>query len=164
MKISDNIVKIFLKHMGKLPVKATEKSACFDVHCNRIKQNFWQTKATVYLGFHLQLPENKKAVFYPRSSITNSNWILQNSVGIGDEDFNGEYQMRFLKVNNNNFFHNLWCKLFGTDFPYKLNERCGQMTVEEVEEFEFKTVETLAEILENKNYTRVGGFGSTGNI
>lgn len=145
-------LKIELVHPNaKIPIKASEKAACWDVFAaDIIKQsdNFY----IVDLGFKLQPPPGYKIVLVPRSSITKTYLIQQNSPGQGDEDYTGTYQYRFRCLPETAFHpHLTYLK-----FPYEIGDRIGQIYLEKVIDFEFE--EGIVENTERG----AGGFGSTG--
>jgi dUTP pyrophosphatase len=143
---------------AQFPKQATEFAGGWDVTATEIEQvenDFVICK----LGFALELPEGYKLTLVPRSSLTKTHWILQNTPGLGDQDFKGEYQYRFralpikvlgyIKGNGN---------LEYPEFPYKAGDRIGQVYLEEVIPIEFEEVEELSVTERN-----TGGYGSTGN-
>ncbi len=151
-------LKIELVHPNaKIPIKATPTAACWDVFAADIKReadDFY----IVDLGFKLQPPPGYKVILVPRSSITKTYLIQQNSPGQGDEDYRGEYKYVFrmlpLRVNNNVSYS---CKFVYNDFPYKVGDRIGQIFLEKVIPIQFIQVDTLSETERGE-----GGFGSTG--
>lgn len=70
-----------------LPARASELAGGWDVCAARIEQ-VEEDLVVCYLGFALQFPENYKITLVPRSSITKTKWILQNSPGLGDAKIN----------------------------------------------------------------------------
>jgi dUTPase len=93
-------LKIELIHPNaKIPIKASKKAACWDVFAADIKRES-KDFYIVDLGFKLQPPPGYKVVLVPRSSITKTYLIVQNSPGQGDEDYTGTYQYRFRMLPN----------------------------------------------------------------
>ena len=164
-------MKIQFKRIHKdaqIPKKASELAGGWDVVVTEIIK---ESKDFVIckLGFALTPPKGFKITLVPRSSLTKTNWVLQNSPGLGDEDYTGEYQYRFraipngIKVNNGNgfgkqLFKNISAKLTYSDFPYKVGDRIGQIYLEQVIQVEFKEVNEL-QVTDRGD----GGFGSTGS-
>ena len=115
-------------------------------------------------GFSLQPPTNYKVTLVPRSSLTKTYWILQNSPGLGDADYTGEYQFRFRaipigieeKSESNKSPFDRYIGLAYPQFPYKIGDRIGQIYLEEVIPIEFEEVEELSQTERG-----TGGFGST---
>ena len=162
-------IKIKLERTNsKIPIKASAKAACYDVYASEIMGS--DGFSTVKLGFSATPPPGYKIVLVPRSGISKTRWLMSNSPGQGDEDYTGEYIMKF-KCIPDNYIESVPYKshefggrsgksgsLLYKPFPYTVGDRVGQMYLEKVEEFTFEEVEELqtTEIAE-------GGFGSTGN-
>lgn len=150
------VVKIKKLHENAvIPKKATELAAGHDVTVTEIIQEA-DDFVICKLGFALTPPPGYKVVLVPRSSLTKTKWILQNSPGQGDEDYRGEYQFRFRALPSTAKYNN--GTLIYQDFPYKVGDRIGQMFIEKVIDFEFEEVEELSVTERN-----TGGYGSTGN-
>jgi dUTP pyrophosphatase len=151
-----NIKIVKLEPGNKLPVKMSPKAGAWDVFGTEIireSDNYYRCK----LGLKMTPPPGYRIVFVPRSSITRTQWILQNSPATGDEDFTGEYELRFKCIP----YTSTESAYKGTSyekFPFKVGDRIAQMYLEKVEEFEFQEVNSLDETDRGK-----GGFGSTGN-
>ncbi len=148
------MVKIKIKKLhpeASVPKQATEFAGGWDVKCTNIIQNE-PNFVICELGFALEVPVGYKVTLVPRSSFTKTNWILQNSPGLGDCDYRGMYQYRFraipTAVNNE--------KLIYDEFPYKYLDAIGQIYIEEIIPIEFEVVDTLTETVRGD-----GGFGST---
>lgn len=143
-------MKIQIKRLDKnavIPKQATEFSGGWDVTVIRIEKES-EDLVVCYLGFALGISKGFKATFVPRSSLTKTNWILQNSPALGDSDYTGEYQLRFRA---------LYDKFKYLYFPYNVGDRVGQMYIEEVIPIEWEEVEELEQTKRSD-----GGFGSTG--
>lgn len=157
-----------------IPTKATTKAACFDVTAVEIIDK-GPNKKYCRLGFSCQLPEGYKLELVPRSSLTKTNWIMTNSPGQGDEDYEHEYQIRFTaiptgaQVKGTSYIQidednegvvgpqSLELELTYDEFPYKVGERIGQVFLSKVEETKWEETDTIS-----TNSNRTGGFGSTG--
>lgn len=128
----------------KLPVKGSPHAACFDVYAHSItfRDN---GKVTVGLGFSTEIPEGWKGVIVPRSNLTKHYWVINNSMGVIDSDYRGEWMVIFTKVDLN----------FG--FPYTVGDRVAQIYFEPVHQVEFEEVDNLSSSERGE-----GGFGSTG--
>ena len=138
-----------------IPKQASEFAGGWDVVTTEIIQqdiDFVICK----LGFAIELPVGYKLTLVPRSSFTNYRWILQNSPGLGDQDYLGEYQYRFraLPVKKSRYNDELGYPIF----PYKVGDRIGQVYLEEVIPIEFEEVKELSDTIRGD-----GGFGSSGN-
>lgn len=141
----------FTSKFAKLPIQASEFSGGWDVFAAEIikeSDDFY----IVDLGFQLEIPNGYKVTLVPRSSITKTKWIQQNSPGLGDSDYRGNYQYRFRCIPNtpeSTFdFQN---------FPYKVGDRIGQIYLEEVIPISFIESSDLSDSVRGD-----GGFGSTG--
>jgi dUTP pyrophosphatase len=150
-------MKVYIKRLHELaqiPTRATEYAGGWDVVCTSIEResdDFYICK----LGFSAALPQGYKLTIVPRSSITNTQWIMQNSPGLGDADYRGEYQIRFRALPEK--VRSATTNLYYPDFPYKVGDRVGQVYLEEVIPIEWEEVDDLSNTKRD-----IGGFGSTG--
>lgn len=142
-----------LSERFSIPTQASLKAGGWDVVCTKIEKiedNF----VICWLGFALQPPDNYKITLVPRSSLTKTQWVIQNSPGLGDADFLGEFSLRFRCIPHIIKFNG---RVVYEPFPYKVGDRVGQMYIEEVIPIEFRLIEEL-----DKTERGIGGFGSTG--
>lgn len=139
-----------------IPKQASEFAGGWDVTATEIIQEA-DDFVICKLGFALELPIGYKLTLVPRSSLTKTKWILQNSPGLGDADYTGEYQYRFraLPLIEDLFVDYI---IDYPEFPYKVGDRIGQVYLEEVIPMEFEEVEELSDTVRGE-----GGFGSTNN-
>lgn len=137
-----------VRETSRLPEKATLLSGGYDLFADKIERSADYNKVTVYTGLKMKPDPNYMIRLGPRSSITKTNWILQNSPGLGDPDYPGEYQLRFHYVGQ--------LEPSFSSFPYKIGDRVAQMWVEEILPVNF------VEGVVDQTTDRVGGFGSTG--
>lgn len=135
-----------------LPAKATELAAGWDVTCTEIEQSN-EDFVICKLGFALTPPSNYRIVLVPRSSLTKTHWVLQNSPGTGDPDYTGEYQYRFRAIPTGIEDGRLTYE----PFPYKVGERIGQIYLQKIIDIKFEIKINL-----NETTRGAGGFGSTG--
>jgi dUTP pyrophosphatase len=148
------MIKVKIKKLhpnAVIPKQASELAGGWDVTCTEIIQESADF-VICKLGFALQPPPNYKITLVPRSSITKTHWILQNSPGLGDPDYLGEYQYRFRCIPNvspNPFQYQ--------EFPYNVGDRIGQLYLEEIIPINFIEVEELSDTERG-----TGGFGSSG--
>jgi len=129
-----------------LPEKSFESDACFDIKARRIE--YKDNLVICYLGFKTEIPEGWKGVIIPRSSITKTDWVIQNSPGTVDSHYRGEWQVRFKYIGDSS------CMCL---FPYNVGDRVAQIYFEKVQEVIFEIVGELEETQRGQ-----GGFGSTG--
>jgi dUTP pyrophosphatase len=143
-------VKIQLVRKGsKLPKKAHEDDACYDVFISKIERP--ERRDGMYilkLGFKTEIPKGYKGVLVPRSSLTKECFYMPNTPGQIDPKYRGEWEMRLRPVSD----------FIGFPlFPFKVGDRCGQIYFEKVVETSFKKVDKLEDSERGE-----GGFGSTG--
>jgi dUTP pyrophosphatase len=158
-------VKIELEHPNaKMPIKASKQAACWDVFAAEINQ-ISIDRYSVNLGFQLEPPPGFKVVLVPRSSITSTMLIQQNSPGQGDEDYRGEYKYIFRMMPESiKYSGGHINEPYGTrnprldygSFPFNIGDRVGQIYLEKVIDFEFE------ESILSETERGEGGFGSTG--
>lgn len=152
-----------------IPKQATELAGGWDVTVTEIEQ-VEKDLVICKLGFALQLPKGYKLTLVPRSSLTKTKWILQNSPGLGDADFLQEYSFRFRALpdkiritsrciyNLSHAYNNYQdFSFYYPEFPFKVGDRIGQVYLEEVIPIEFEEVEEFD--FENNR----GGYGHTGS-
>jgi dUTP pyrophosphatase len=129
-----------------LPFKGSVDAACFDVYAHSI--TFENNKMVIGLGFKTEIPRGYKGILMPRSNLTKHPWMMNNSMGIIDADYRGEWKMILTPMNGD---------LVTNALPYGTGERVGQIYFEAVTPVEFIEVEDLSETERG-----TGGFGSTG--
>jgi dUTP pyrophosphatase len=95
-------------------------------------------------GLAFEIPEQYVMLIFPRSSVTNKDLMLKNSVGVLDSTYRGELILRFNKFGNDN---------------YEEGERVGQIMIIPYPKIEIEEVEELSETARGD-----GGFGSTGKF
>lgn len=157
------VVKLKKLHeLASLPQQATEFAGGWDVVVTKIEQ-VSDDFVICYLGFSTEFPKGYKLTLVPRSSLTKTKWLLQNSPCCGDADYRGQYSLRFRALP-----HGFKTVEFAggkgsitgfsyPQFPYKVGERIGQVYLEKVLPTEFKFVDELSNTERGE-----GGFGSTG--
>lgn len=144
-------VQIKLEKGGKIPVKGEKNAMCFDCYARKI-ETLDNGKVVCYLGFSATPPKGYGIRLIPRSNLTKYWWVLNNSIGVGDEDFKNEYRAIFTPLPlMDNWRH----PKYYNDFPYGVGERVCQMEIYERIDFEFEEVDILS------GNDRGGGFGST---
>jgi dUTP pyrophosphatase len=100
-------------------------------------------------GLAVAIPKGYVGLLFPRSSITNMDYTLKNSVGVIDSDYRGEIKFRFRRdetgsVNDKKI--------------YQVGERIGQLVIVPIPSVDFEEVEELSDTVRG-----TGGYGSTGN-
>lgn len=148
------------KNNTQYPHKATKESAAFDVYCTGITK-INERQYICHTDLYMRLPEDYRMCLVPRSSLTKYNYVFGNHFGIGDRDYDGEYQFRFTAIPTGIKFNWKKFKFENTydEFPYKIGDRIGQIFLERIVKTNFKIVPSLRKL---ENNDRKGGFGSTG--
>lgn len=143
-----------LRENAKLPIRGSKNAACYDVYANSIQTHPTDPyKVIVKLGFATEIPEGYKGIIVPRSNLTKYNWVLNNSFGVVDSDYRGEWMAIFTKINS----AVLKPKELLRDFPYNADERIAQIYFDKVTPVEFIVTDTL-----DSTERGEGGFGSSG--
>lgn len=135
-----------LNEHAKLPTKGSLDAACFDVYAASIKIER-PNKMIVGLGFATEIPKGYKGILVPRSSISKTNWVLANSIGVIDADYRGEWMAIFKCLG----------EMVYEPLPFGVGDRCAQIYFEKILDAEFIEVEELSDTQRGE-----GGFGSTG--
>lgn len=143
-------VKIKLKDsLAKVPLKAHESDACYDVYAHSIS-GIDDDKVKIGLGFMTEIPTGWKGVVVPRSNLAKTDWIFGNSLGIIDSSYRGEWMIILKYIGSAGRIAHL---------PYSVGDRVGQIYFEPVQDVSFLSVERLSQTERG-----AGGFGSTGGI
>lgn len=153
-------LKIQVDPGGRLPTKGTVNSACYDLYIREIIP--LSTGCVEFrLGIRTEIPEGYCALVFPRSSITNEQIILANSVGVIDSDFRGEWRARVVprgEFTGRNSYN---------EYPIDWPAKASNVTLPKVGEamFQFMLVPTLQLEFEEGSLAvsdrGEGGFGST---
>lgn len=138
------------------PKRAHKTDACFDIYIAEIEKKA-EDLAVINLGFSTEIPEGWKGVIVPRSSLTKTNWIMQNSPAQIDSDYRGIWMLKF-RCLPSYITNQITPTLFYENFPFKVGERVGQIYFERVNDVALLPVEETSETLRG-----TGGFGSTGS-
>lgn len=94
-------------------------------------------------GLKLEVPEGHVCLIFPRSSVSKTDLMLCNSVGVLDSGYRGELVFRFQK--------------FGEEI-YEVGDRIGQIMIVPYPNVEIKEVSELKDSVRGE-----GGWGSTGS-
>lgn len=144
-------MRVYLKKLrpdAQVPQQATLYAGGHDLTAVSI-EHCGDDSVICHLGFALQLPAGYMMRISPRSSLTKTGWVMQNSPGLCDPDYFGEYQVRF-KALNEAYVH--------LGFPYKAGDRVAQCYLEKIWSVEFEQVEELTIIGDRDP----AGYGTTG--
>lgn len=127
-----------------IPVYAHGKEdACFDLTAVSRDIRYACGVVKYDIGLAFEIPVGYVGLVFPRSSVSNKDLILSNSVGVIDSGYRGSVSAVFRIVSMMNI--------------YEIGERVAQMMIIPVPHVEFEEVEELSES-ERKD----GGYGSTG--
>jgi len=132
---------------ARMPIKGSEHAAAYDVYAHSITTSE-NGKVKVGLGFKTEIPKGYKGIIVPRSNLTKFRWVLNNSYGVIDADYRGEWMAIFTLIDNNDV---------NDTFPYNIGDRVAQIYFEEVLPISFDVVPELEQTERGE-----GGFGSTG--
>jgi dUTP pyrophosphatase len=133
---------------ARMPIKGSEHAAAYDVYAHSITRT-GDGKVKVGLGFKTEIPKNYKGIIVPRSNLTKFRWVLNNSFGVIDSDYRGEWMAIFTLIDNSD--------TDSDEFPYGVGDRVAQIYFEEVLPISFDVVPEL-----ESSERGEGGFGSTG--
>ena len=93
-------------------------------------------------GLSFEIPENHVGLIFPRSSISDTDLTLCNSVGVIDENYRGEVKARFRVTKN--------------EVQYQVGDRICQILIIPVPRIELEEVTVI-----NNTERGANGFGST---
>lgn len=99
-------------------------------------------------GIAVEIPTGFVGLAFPRSSNSNFNSILSNSVGVIDETYRGSIRLRFKPSDYRNMAE--------LD-EHEINTRVGQLLIFPIVDIEPEETDTLTETNRNEK-----GFGSSG--
>jgi dUTP pyrophosphatase len=142
----------------KVPVRSTEQAGAWDVFVTEVVKES-DDCYLAKLGFKAEFSSDYKLIIAPRSSITKTKWNMQNTPGIGDPDFRGEYSVRFRAFPEGVRFNSRtenW-ELYYPEFTYKVGDRCAQIYFQKRVDAHFFETEFL-----NETQRGEGAYGSTG--
>lgn len=141
-----------LHSLAQIPKQATKLAGGWDVVVTEIDKSKFPL-VVCKLGFALQPPTGYKVTLVPRSSLTKTSYVLQNTPGLGDADYTGEYMLKFRGIPIGSLFGG---EFMYDVFPYEVGDRIGQIYLEEVIPVEFVEVDELTQTERG-----TGGYGST---
>ena len=111
----------------------------------------------------MEIPDGYVGLIFPRSSVTNKQLLLKNSVGVIDAGYRGEICFRFYKTYNTfttvlDFIKTFFNKSYKSNIRYNVGDRIGQLMILQRPQIELEEVSDL-----NVTIRGEGGYGSTGN-
>lgn len=129
----------------KMPVKSTKGAGAFDIYMPESGIAFGDSPTEVPLGFAAEVPEGHVAMLFPRSGSGAKHGVeLNNTCGIIDSDYRGEWKA-FIRTKS------------GNHFSWNSNDRVLQFLIVPVLDVELEPVDDL-----NTTERGAGGFGSSG--
>lgn len=132
---------------AKIPTYANPGDAGMDIYATSMK--FTEDYIEYGTGLSFEVPEGYVMLIFPRSSISNKDLVLTNSVGVLDSGYRGELRFRFKKLKE--------AGKLRMDL-YNPGDKIGQIMIIPYPTIEFEEVESLSDSVRG-----VGGFGSSGN-
>jgi dUTP pyrophosphatase len=134
-----------LTETAKIPTRAYEHDAGFDLYVDKTEWNDNPNKYVVHFGVAFEIPQGYMGLIFPRSSIYKRSLRLSNAVGVIDSGYRGEvkavFDIRYLD-----------CEY------YYLEERAAQIVFIKLPDVELKVVDELS-----KSQRGEGGYGSSGS-
>jgi dUTP pyrophosphatase len=128
------------------PMRMSKEAHCFDVFATS-REDLGNGYYKYGIGLAIEPPFMHSVLLFPRSSVWKTGFILTNSVGVGDEDYRGEYSFVFYHLDR-------------TKPIYEVGDRIGQIAF--IKNFSDNVI-----FIETDELSRTergeGGYGSTGN-
>lgn len=168
-----NINYIKTSEEAKDPFRKFSVDAGFDLYAT------WKNETEKYVEYGtnliFEIPEGYVGLIFPRSSVTNKDLMLKNSVGVIDASYRGEIMFRFAKYVNNSIeeravinFNPTTNEIIEGDFitvttlngkfdVYEIGDRIGQIVFLELPKINLNLASELSETERGS-----GGYGHTG--
>ena len=127
-----------------IPSYAKAGDAGMDLTCVDFKMT--ETYVEYDTGLAMEIPEGHVGFLFPRSSVSKTNLVLANCVGVVDSGYRGPVKLRFKELSG------------PPGGRYRQGDRVGQIIIMPVPTFEFEEVKELSNTSRGD-----GGFGSTGS-
>lgn len=137
------------------PVYSSSQAAGIDFYAHTIRYVYEESKHNYSLDklkfieydtcIAVEIPEGYVGLIFPRSSISNKDLILSNSVGMIDSDYRGSIKFRFKKTH-----------MYGLE-EYKVGDKVGQLLIVPYPKIELEEADDLSDTIRGS-----GGYGSTG--
>lgn len=141
---------------SRLPIKGSLHAAASDAYAHTITTRE-DGKVVVGLGFSTEIPVGFKGIIVPRSNLTKYNWMLNNSFGVIDSDYRGEWMAIFTPILSTIDDGDFLEKVIKPTFPYSVGDRVCQIFFDIVLDVELEEADELSSTERGE-----GGFGSTG--
>jgi len=131
---------------AKSPQRAHEHDAGFDLYAHNMDWSVTQSSGlyTEYgTGISFEIPKGYAGFLLPRSSISKTQHMLKNSVGLIDSGYRGEVKFRFSPDSTRN--------------SYIVGDKIGQIVFLKIPQINLEESDSLS-----KSTRGSDGFGSTG--
>lgn len=132
-----------------LPTYSKRGDACLDIYVHDVEYKD-DGRVVYHTGLYFALPEDYEMVIRPRSSMTKTISIMQNSPGTLDAGYRGELMVVHRYLNSPHY----------PTREFEIGERIAQIIVRRRENVIWDEVKTKEELGETDRGD--GGFGSTG--
>lgn len=151
-------MKVKIKKLAdkvQTPVYSSQEAAGLDFFAHTIKYVYDEAEHNYSLdklryieydtSIAIEIPPGFVGLMFPRSSVSNKDLLLANSVGVIDSDYRGSIKFRFKRT-----------QIYKTD-EYKVGEKIGQLLIIPIPKVELEEVADLSDTIRSS-----GGYGSTG--
>lgn len=133
----------------KLPTYAHDDDACMDIYVHSVEYKD-DGRVIYHTGLHFKLPEDYEMEIRPRSSITKTIVIIQNTPGCLDEGYTGELMIVMRNLDDPTLSISV----------YGVGDRVAQIIIRRRERIIWNEVKNLEDLGMTKRGN--GGYGSTG--
>lgn len=141
----------FLDIDAVFPIRAHDTDAGLDLVATRMYFDAATKIFTYSTGIAVAIPKGYAGLLFPRSSITKTDLILANSVGVIDSDYRGELLVKFRVGKEQDGYSSTFPK------AYQVGEKIAQLVIIPI------ALPTPIQVVElNTTERGKGGFGSTG--
>ena len=135
-KVSENAIT---------PRYALDGDACLDLYASCILQSKLD-EVVIDTGIALEIPEGFVGLLFPRSSISKTNYMLKNGVGVIDSSYRGPIMIKLRELKGDTW-----------NSTYKVGDKVAQIMIIP------RPIVELVEVEKLSNTDRgASGFGSTG--
>lgn len=165
-----NKANIIVHNSGTFPTKGKPTDRCYDMYARAIipySGSTFYDKMIVHLGVSIQPDLGWAVNVYPRSSSSKHRWILSNCIGIGENNYEGEWLAVFDYVPSLDLIYAISKNLKTMDglkdqiiktFPYSVGDRPVQFEL--VPQNHTKLIQVNQ--FDPRGPVKSEGFGSSG--
>jgi len=143
--IPEAVIPSYAK-LGDAGMDLTATSGPEEVWVNDTKEEYWSYEYKT--GLAIEIPAGYMGLIFPRSSISKTDLILANCVGVIDPGYRGEIKCRF-KITGEYLIE---------ESLYKAGDKIAQLIIIPFPTIELEESDELSETERGE-----GGFGHTGN-